>query len=58
MNLTKIRNILNASFMLLVVAAIIIYFACDGTTLFAYIVGTAIVLKIIESVLRFTDKNR
>lgn len=58
MNLTKIRNILNITFMLLAVAAVIVFFACNNIMIFAYICGTAIILKMVESVLRFTDNNR
>lgn len=58
MNLTQIRNILNAIFILMAVACIIIYFASNSTSLFAYTCGTAIVIKMVESVLRLTDNRK
>jgi hypothetical protein len=57
MNLQNIRNILNVAFMLLTAATIITYFACDNQTIFACLCGTAIALKMAESVLRFTDRK-
>jgi hypothetical protein len=40
------------------VASIIIYFASNSWSLFAYTCGTAIVLKMVESVLRLTDNKK
>jgi hypothetical protein len=58
MNLDKLRNILNFAFMILAAVSIIVYFACNNLSLFIYLCGTAIVIKMIESVIRFTDKYR
>jgi hypothetical protein len=58
MNLTKIRNILNIAFMLLAVAAVIVFFACKDIMVFAYVCGTAILMKMAESIIRFTDNNK
>jgi hypothetical protein len=57
MNLRKLRNILNIAFMLLVAISIILYFACNNLNIFMYTCGFAIVLKMAESILRFTDKS-
>lgn len=57
MNHQKLRNILNFIFIILAAATIITYFACDNIMIFAYICTTAIVIKMVESVIRFTDKE-
>ncbi len=58
MNLTQIRNILNAIFILMTAACIIIYFASNNWSLFAYTCGFAVVIKMVESVLRLTDNRK
>jgi hypothetical protein len=39
-------------------ACIIIYFASSNWSLFAYTCGFAIVIKMVESVLRLTDNRK
>lgn len=57
MNIDKIRNILNMLFMLLALAAVVAYFAVkDNQLLFLYICGAAIVFKIVELFIRFTNR--
>jgi capsular polysaccharide biosynthesis protein len=58
MDLDKLRNILNFAFIMLAVVSIIVYFTCNNLSLFIYLCGIAIVIKMIESVIRFTDKYR
>ena len=49
MNPDKIRNVLNILFMVLALAAIIIYFAAkDDFKLFIYVCGAAIFVKLME----------
>ena len=53
----KLRSILNAVFLLLALAAVIIYFACrDDFKLFLYVCGAAIFVKVVEFVIRFTNR--
>ena len=57
MNPDKIRNVLNILFMVLALAAIIIYFAAkDDFTLFIYVCGAAIFVKLMEFFIRFTNR--
>ncbi len=57
MNPDKIRNVLNILFMVLALAAIIIYFAAKMTSkLFIYVCGAAIFVKLMEFFIRFTNR--
>ncbi|MCU6772816.1 Uncharacterised protein [uncultured Bacteroides sp.] len=50
----KIRNILNILFMLGALASIILYFTLgDDKTVFFYVCGASLFLKMIEFVFRF-----
>lgn len=51
----KIRQVLNILFMILAIASVIVYFAADYRT-FIYVCGTAIFLKVIEFIIRFTNR--
>ena len=56
-NPDKIRNVLNILFMVLALAAIIIYFAAkDDFKLFIYVCGAAIFVKLMEFFIRFTNR--
>ncbi|MEG1562490.1 MAG: hypothetical protein RR365_01970 [Bacteroides sp.] len=56
MNPDKIRNVLNILFMVLALAAIIVYFAADDFKLFFYVCGAAIFVKLMEFFIRFTNR--
>ena len=57
MNPDKIRNVLNILFMVLALAAIIIYFAAkDDFKLSIYVCGAAIFVKLMEFFIRFTNR--
>lgn len=57
MNPDKIRNVLNVIFMLLALAAIIVYFAArEDFRLFIYVCGAAIFVKLMEFFIRFTNR--
>ena len=57
MNPDKIRNVLNILFMVLALAAIIIYFAAkDDFKRFIYVCGAAIFVKLMEFFIRFTNR--
>ena len=57
MNPDKIRNVLNILFMVLALAAIIIYFAAKyDFKLFIYVCGAAIFVKLMEFFIRFTNR--
>lgn len=48
MNPDKIRNVLNILFMILALAAIIVYFVADDFKIFIYVCGAAIFVKLME----------
>lgn len=53
-NIDKIRNILNILFMIGAVASIILYFSLgDNKSIFFYVCGASLFLKMMEFVLRF-----
>lgn len=53
-NIDKIRNILNILFMIGAVASIIFYFSLgDDKSIFFYVCGASLFLKMMEFVLRF-----
>ncbi len=57
MNPDKIRNILNILFLILAIAAVIVYFAArDDFKLFLYVCGAAIFVKLMEFFIRFTNR--
>ena len=57
MNPDKIRNVLNILFMILALAAIITYFvAKDDFKVFIYVCGAAIIVKLMEFFIRFTNR--
>ena len=58
MNPDKIRNVLNILFMILALAAIIIYFVIgtEDFKVFIYVCGAAIFVKLMEFFIRFTNR--
>ena len=57
MNPDKLRNVLNYIFLVLALAAVITYFvARDNFTLFLYVCGAAIFVKVVEFFIRFTNR--
>lgn len=57
MNPDKIRNVLNILFIILAIAAVITYFvAKDNFTLFLYVCGAALFVKLMEFYIRFTNR--
>lgn len=57
MDTDRIRYVLNMLFLILAVASIVIYFvAKDDFTLFIYVCGAAIFIKIMELFIRFTNR--
>ena len=52
MNPDKIRNVLNILFMILALAAIIVYFVADDFKIFIYVCGAAIFVKLMEFFIR------
>lgn len=58
MNPDKIRNVLNILFMILALAAIIIYFVVgtEDFKMFIYVCGAAIFVKLMEFFIRFTNR--
>ena len=54
MNIDKIRNILNILFMIGAVVSVILYFSIgEDKTLFFYVCGDSLFLKMMEYVFRF-----
>lgn len=53
MNTDKVRMILNATFIVLALAAVITYFAAPDFKTFLIVCGVAIFVKLIEFMLRF-----
>ena len=56
MNPDKIRNVLNILFMILALAAIIVYFVVGKEEIFIYVCGAAIFVKLMEFFIRFTNR--
>ena len=56
MNPDKIRNVLNILFMILALAAIIVYVVADDFKIFIYVCGAAIFVKLMEFFIRFTNR--
>ena len=58
MNPDKIRNVLNILFMILALAAIIVYFVVgkEDFKMFIYVCGSAIFVKLLEFFIRFTNR--
>ena len=57
MNPDKIRNVLNILFIILALAAIIVYFVADDFfKVFIYVCGAAIFVKLMEFFIRFTNR--
>ena len=57
MNPDKIRSVLNILFMILALAAIIVYFVAKyDFKLFIYVCGAAIFVKLMEFFIRFTNR--
>ncbi len=52
----KIRNILNILFIILTIATVIVYFACDDFKVFMYVCGAALFTKLMEFFIRFTNR--
>jgi len=55
MSTDKIRYYLNMIFLVLAVASVIVYYAADFRT-FIYVCSTAIFVKVIEFIIRFTNR--
>lgn len=55
MGTDKIRYYLNMIFIVLAVASVILYFVADYKT-FIYVCGTAIFIKVMEFIIRFTNR--
>ena len=55
MSTDKIRYYLNIIFLVLAVASVIVYYAADFHT-FIYVCSTAIFVKVIEFIIRFTNR--
>ncbi|WP_185091812.1 hypothetical protein [Phocaeicola paurosaccharolyticus] len=53
MNRDSVRNVLNILFMVLTVIAIVTYFAADDFKTFIYVCAVAVVVKVVEFILRF-----
>lgn len=60
MYIERIRNILNLLFMAGAVASIILFYTTESedNTVFVCVCGTSIIIKMIEYVLRFIQKNQ
>lgn len=56
METDKIRNVLNIIFMVLAVAAVVVYFTVDDFTVFLYTCGAAIFFKVVEFFIRFANR--
>lgn len=57
MNPDKIRNVLNILFILLALAAIVVYYMSDKDyKTFMYVCGAAIFIKLMEFFIRFTHR--
>lgn len=56
MNPYKIRNILNAIFLIGALASMIVYFAVDDKKVFMYVCGATIFFKLAEYAVRFTNR--
>ena len=57
MNPDKIRSVLNILFMILALAAIIVYFvAKDDFKLLIYVSGAAVFVKLMQFLIRFTNR--
>lgn len=58
MNPDKIRYVLNILFLVLALASIILYFVTDAgdRTIFLYVCGAAVFVKIMEYFIRFTNR--
>ena len=56
MNPDKITNVLNILFIILALAAIIVYFVADDFKIFIYVCGAAIFVKLMEFFIRFTNR--
>ncbi len=59
MNIGLVRNILNILFMIGAAASIVLFFTTSDSHpfLYMYVCMAAIVIKMVEYVLRFTQKN-
>lgn len=55
MGTEKIRYYLNIIFIVLAIASVIVYYVADFRT-FIYVCGTAIFLKVMEFIIRFTNR--
>ncbi len=53
MGTDKIRSILNILFLIGAVASVILYYACEDKTVFFYVCGCSLFIKIMEYVYRF-----
>ena len=55
MGTDKIRYYLNIIFIVLAIASVIVYYVADFRT-FIYVCGTAIFVKVMEFIIRFTNQ--
>jgi len=56
MDINKTRQLLNSLFLLGALISIIVYFAVENRTYFFYICGITLFLKVIEFIVRFTNR--
>ncbi len=60
MNIELIRNVLNILFMIGAAASVVLFFMASESNpfLYIYVCMVAIVIKMVEYVLRFSQKNK
>ena len=56
METDKIRNVLNIIFLVLAVAAVATYFLVDDFMTFVYVCAAAIIFKVMEFFIRFSNR--
>lgn len=56
MNPDKIKNLLNVLFLIAAAASAVVYFAVEDKTVFLYVGGVAVSIKLLEFVLRFINR--
>jgi len=56
MDINKTRQLLNSLFLLGTLISIIVYFAVENRTYFVYVCGITLFIKVIEFIIRFTNR--
>lgn len=56
MNPDKIKSVLNMLFLIGAMASAIVYFTVDDKTVFLYVCGTSLFIKVMEFFIRFTHR--